>query len=175
MNGNPWYEQLRQQYRPQQVRVLLIAESPPASTSEDRRFFYSPHLTGHDNLFRGVALAAYGLNKRDLSRDGKAPVLRRLQSDGIWLIDAVDTPVNHLDTGARSQLIRNSVPGLIHRAQSAAPSVGVFICKAPLYDMIARSLEVADVIVLNRGPAPFPLGNTRAEFVNCWRRDVPAH
>lgn len=167
-----WYERLREEYRPTSVRVLLIAESPPASPIDNQRFFYSSVLTGHDNLFRGVALAAYGLGREDLARLGKDAVLRRLQADGYWLIDAVDMPVNHLDGGHRRQLIDGSIPSLVPRAIAASPSVGAFICKAPIYERVAGPLRAAGVTVLNKGPAPFPLGNTRAEFVECWRRDI---
>ena len=45
-----WYEQLRQRYRPELLRVLLVAESPPDPGSGPRRFFYSPTLT-IDNLY----------------------------------------------------------------------------------------------------------------------------
>jgi hypothetical protein len=55
-----WYERLRQQYKPQVLQILLIAESPPDPGSGVRRFFYAPDLT-LDNLYRGVAEAVYGL------------------------------------------------------------------------------------------------------------------
>jgi hypothetical protein len=47
-----WYEQLRQQYRPDRLEVLLIGESPPDPGAGGRRFFYAPTLQ-IDNLYRG--------------------------------------------------------------------------------------------------------------------------
>ncbi len=42
------YRVAREAYRPERVRVLLIAESPPASGG----FFYFPKTIGKDHLFR---------------------------------------------------------------------------------------------------------------------------
>jgi hypothetical protein len=36
-----WYEQLRQQYRPDRLEVLLVGESPPDPGTGPRRFFYA--------------------------------------------------------------------------------------------------------------------------------------
>ena len=54
-----WYEQLRDQYRPARLEVLLIGESPPDPGAGERRFFYAPTLR-IDNLHRGVAQGLYG-------------------------------------------------------------------------------------------------------------------
>jgi len=51
-----WYEQLRDQCRPDRLEVLLIGESPPDPGAGGRRFFYAPTLQ-IDNLYRGVAQA----------------------------------------------------------------------------------------------------------------------
>ena len=58
-DSGAWYEKLRERHRPERVRYLLIAESPPAPGAGDRRFFYSPTLT-IDNLYRSVAQGVYG-------------------------------------------------------------------------------------------------------------------
>lgn len=166
-----WYDELRNRYRPPHIEVLLIAESPPDPGAGERRFFYGPTLTA-DNLFRGVALAAFGLDKAALALTPKSAVLERLQAVGVWLIDAVDEPINYLDGGLRREAIRSAVPGLIERCKEAAPAIGVFVCKAPICEVVTPGLRAAGLTVLNSTPAPFPLGNTRREFVECWRRDV---
>ncbi len=50
------YRVAREAYRPERVRVLLIAESPPASGG----FFYFPETIGKDHLFRQT-MKAMGL------------------------------------------------------------------------------------------------------------------
>lgn len=164
-----WYDDLRQEYTPEVVRVLLIGESPPDPLDADRRFFYNSILTRYDNLFRGVALAAYGMLKDDLNRLSKPTVLRRLQSDGFLMIDAVEYPVNHLGTSTRRAAIRDSAISLVERVRHHEPAEGVFICSSPVFDAVTPTLRANGISVLNTAAAPFPLGNTRQRFVEVWR------
>ena len=97
--GPGWYEKLRTQYKPDRLRVLFVGESPPDPGSGKQRFFYAPELT-YDNLYRGIAEAIYGLEP-DFDVRAKTVVLERLQTDGFWLIDAVERPVNKLSHAAR--------------------------------------------------------------------------
>ena len=173
MNERSWYESLRAEYRPGRVRVLLVAESPPSPAAGTRRFFYNETLTGHDNLFRSVALAAYGLTAADLRAVAKVWVLRRLQADGFFLIDAVETPVNHMSSGDKRRAIRSGIPRLLHRCVELEPTVGVFVISTPVHEAVAGSMSSAGITVLNPIPAPFPLGNTRAQFVKVWQQFVP--
>jgi hypothetical protein len=171
-DDSSWYDVLRNEYKPDVVRILLVAESPPDPLGADRRFFYSSTLTGHDNLFRGVALAAYGLSKEDLNRTGKPTILRRLQRDGFLLIDAVEYPVNHLGSGARRAAIRESASGLVARVRQYEPVRGVFICPTPVFTAVTPTLRASGVSVLNTAAAPFPLANTRRRFVEVWRESI---
>jgi hypothetical protein len=59
MPEDTWYAELRERYRPEHVKLLLIGESAPDPGAAERRFFYAPTLTSADNLFRGVVLALY--------------------------------------------------------------------------------------------------------------------
>lgn len=159
-----WYEQLRQDHKPQHLKLLFVAESPPDPGSGSIRFFYHPELSQHDNLYRGVAEAIYG-TETGFTVDTKGANLRRMQADGYWLIDAVDKPVNHLSDGDRLRLIRQGVPRLIDRCLRLAPERGVVICHARVYGAAASGLQGAGVRVLHAVPIPFPLGNVRSRFV----------
>jgi hypothetical protein len=163
-----WYEQLREQYRPTHLEVLLIGESPPDPGANERRFFYAPTLR-IDNLYRGVALTLYG-NDPDTDLTDKPAVLRRLQVDGFWLIDAVNQPINHLPPGPRRAAITSAVPQLVGRCRDLNPARGVIICHRVVYQLTASNLRDAGVKVLHDQPLPFPLGNWRAKFVAGLRR-----
>jgi hypothetical protein len=166
-DADRWYDELRERYRPGQLRILLIAESPPDPGDGERRFFYSPRLS-HDNLYRGVAEAVYGrsgVNLRDKRR-----VLELLQEDGFWLIDAVDQPVNKASAWVRREAIARAVPALVERVLDLAPERGVVICHAKVYELAAPSLRAAGVRILHDDALPFPLGNWRARFVSGLRQ-----
>jgi hypothetical protein len=167
-SGSTWYETLRAQHRPLRLRILLIAESPPDPGAGVRRFFYSPELRA-DNLYRGVAEALYG-ERNDVDARDKAAVVERIQTDGLWLIDAADRPVNKLAAAARRRAIREGVPRLVQRCRELAPELGVIICHGKVYAAAEPALRAAGVRVLHTEPLPFPLGNWRARFVRDSRR-----
>jgi hypothetical protein len=163
-----WYEELRARYRPEQVRVLLIGESPPDPGSATRRFFYSPTLT-RDNLYRGVATAIYG-ERPDFRIRDKPAVLEWLRRDGFWLIDAVPDPINQLTPSQRRRAIREGVPRLLERCLEIDPQCGVVICHSVVYKLVALPLRSAGVRILHDDAIPFPWGNHRARFVAEFRR-----
>jgi hypothetical protein len=120
-----WYESLRRSYRPDEVILLLIAESAPDPAGGDVRFFYAPTLAAADNLFRGVILALYGhRSPRGSAGTSKVEWLERLQSDGVFLIDVVPYPVNKLGKAARSQALRDHAPQAGKRAREMSPRTG---------------------------------------------------
>lgn len=161
--GATWYETLREEYRPAHLRILLIGESPPDPGDGDRRFFYSPVLRA-DNLYRGVAQAVYGLEP-DFDAHAKEANLERLRDDGVWLIDAVATPINQLSMSARQRAIAAGAPALAERCVELAPSVGVIVCHTPTFNIAGPALRDYRVRLLHDEPLPFPLGNWRAKFV----------
>ena len=70
VDEEPWYSLLREQWKPDSVHLLLIAESAPDDRGDptQRHFFYADHLGGADNLFRSVVQAMYGATKVDLKQ-----------------------------------------------------------------------------------------------------------
>ena len=165
-----WYEELRERYRPERLRVLLVAESPPDPGDGERRFFYSPELRA-DNLYRGVAQALYG-KQGETDILNKPAVLDRIRADGFWLIDAVDEPINKLGSAARARAIAAGVPRLAERCVELAPELGVIICHGKVYAAGAQPLREGGVVLLHDEPLPFPLGNWRAAFIRGFRQAV---
>jgi len=162
-----WYAELRQQYRPAELRVLLIGESPPDPRDGQRRFFYSPRLS-HDNLYRGVSQAVYG-ERPDVDIRDKPLVLELLRADGFWLIDAVEHPINKTTDALRRCALGAALPDLVERCVALAPEHGVVICHSVVYKVAAPALRASGVHVLHNEPLPFPLGNWRARFVEGFR------
>lgn len=171
MSEEPWYVQLRSQWKPDRVKLLMIAESAPADGGDvsGRKFFYAADRLGPDNLFRGVVQAMYGTSKVDLQRSGKRPWLERLRHDGFFLIDLAPYPVNALSPAERRRVLHEAIPGCVARASALDP-VGVVVVKANLYGMLAQPLGAANLSLLQDGPIAFPLGNTRADFVDGFNR-----
>ena len=167
------YEELRRRYRPEVVRLLLIGESPPDPRDAELRYFYAPTLSRYDNLYRGVSAAFYGSAAGFDVRE-KVANLERLRDDGVWLVDAVEHPVNAKTKSERRRAIRENIDGLVARCRVVAPTVGVIVCHGPVFDVTAAPLRRACVRVLHDYALPFPLGNMRAEFVSGTRAALTA-
>ncbi|MFF1883416.1 hypothetical protein ACFVVC_18330 [Pseudarthrobacter sp. NPDC058196] len=173
----PWYSKLRKQWKPERVKLLMIAESAPADggNAVHRNFFYRSDRLGPDNLFRGVVAATYGTTSDALKQSGKRPWLERLRDDGFYLIDLASHPVNRLGPAEKRQVLRDAVVDCVARTRQLDP-IGVVIVKANLYPLLAAPLVEAGLPLLHDRPIPFPLGNTRAEFIaafNTARSNLP--
>lgn len=168
-----WFDDLRQQWRPSTVRILLIGESAPDSPAspEQRRFFYAPKVSRYDNLFRGVIGALY--DGKVSTGDDRTPWLQRLYDDGVYLIDLVPYPVNGLPSVDRAQARVAHVESCIAEARNLAPS-GVIVCHAPSFKLLASALRRERLPLLHQAPIPFPLGNHRAAFVSAVRGALSA-
>ena len=160
-----WYDELREKYRPKYLSFLFVAESPPDPDGGEKRFFYSATLSQHDNLFRAVAEAIYG--PLAVYKYKKTDILKDLQVNGFWLIDAVDFPVNLMSASGKRKAIEANVPKLVkYIADTLKPSEGIIICKPNVYDAAALELRKASVQILHEGALPFPLYAGRAWFVS---------
>lgn len=165
-----WYARLREEYRPEHVRLLLIGESAPSDHGESarRNFFYADHL-GYDNLYRGVVEALYDQRGLKAKSHDKRPWLRQLQADGVFLIDLVPFPVNDVASKKeRMRILRDNVQGCVARTTALDPD-GIIACSRDVFACLADPLREAGLPLLHDMPLSFPLGNTRAQFVSGFR------
>jgi hypothetical protein len=164
------YATERERYLPRAgVRVLFVGESAPDPNANQMRFFYHPVLRSTDNLFRGIMLALYGADRQALASTPKTEWLKGFQSDGYYLEDLCELPVNRLPARQRSQARRAAVPNLFRRIEALSPD-GIIVCHGGTYMDIADCLRANRLPILHREPIPFPLGSYRARFA----RDVQA-
>jgi hypothetical protein len=138
-----------ERYRPERVRLLLVAEAPPRALD---RYFYFSEVSSHDSLFRYVVKGLYGVTP---DRSNKSEWLKRLASDGVFLIDLSEEPdgVNDLS---------RAVPSLVRRCQALSPEA-VVIIKTRVYDAAFSSLSAAGLPVVDRR-IPFPGSGQQQRF-----------
>jgi len=135
-------ERLRRRYRPAEVRLLFIGESPPASG----RFFYQ----GDSGLYRAMRdafLAADPLLTRDR-------FLAAFRESGCYLIDTCIDPVDHLDARSRRAACLAAEPSLARQIRSLQPASIVTLLRS-IRDNVRRAAEDAGW----RGPileVPYP-------------------
>jgi hypothetical protein len=129
-------------YRPQRIRLLVVAESPPAV---DRYFYFEGDETA-DSLFLEVC----GVLFENEPRGDKAPYLKELRRRGIFVMDLKP------DAPRKAEPLGPYVGPLLLNVDTLAPEK-ILLVASGVYDaahaaMKKARLPVIDVLV----PAPEP-------------------
>jgi hypothetical protein len=163
------YSQARRNYEPEKIRVLLVAESPPSSGG----YFYFNKTIGKDHLFRETmkALHFWPRNKSMRSGIDKTPMLKKFQSEGFFLIDTCELPVDRLSPKERMIAIHREANGLASRTRRLNPTY-VVVVKKTVYHSVRDAFirEGLDGKILNKKPLYFPSHGNQAKFRTTLRR-----
>lgn len=157
------YEDIRQLYRPDQVRYLLIAESPPpdAAAEGSRHFYRTDRVRLDDRLFLNTIKALYPKavdeTDRELETD-KERWLRRFQRDGWYMIEALEISMRHEVTKRDRQAnIKLALPRLIERVREIAGNeTKITLIKSNVFEVAAEPLRQAGFTVLNQQLLDYP-------------------
>ena len=151
------YEQARQKYLPDKVRVLFIAEAPPEDVE---RFFYYEEVKSHDALFVNLLRALYeDCRVADISmiRENKKKLLERFKNDGYYLIDALPEPISlKLKPHEREKLIRARSEDISKQIKELRPEVGTILIKATVFAGLFDHFTKKRLTVINKSLIPFP-------------------
>jgi hypothetical protein len=149
----PLLELLRAEYRPPQVRVLFVGESPPANGA----FFY----LGNSNLSRYTAEAfasVYG------SYPSPQAFLTDFQKRGCYLIDLCPDPVNRLSKPQRRAARRAGIPGLAAALRELRPARIVVVMKT-IEDSVLAARDRAGFTTVPLAALPFPAQGNQRRYV----------
>ena len=165
--GMTLVQQLREKYRPQQIRLLLLAESPPDCEGGDFRFFYAP-TKSHDNLYQNVMKVVF--SDFEPARDQKMMWLEKFRDAGCYLVDATDTPVNHMSDKEKERILLEARPAKIMELQALVGNeTPIVAIKANVCKVFLESLRLAKLTVLNQGSIPFPSHGNQTRFQKLFR------
>jgi hypothetical protein len=96
------YLTFRSQFRPAQLKLVIVAESPPASG----KYFYNPDGAVTEPLFSAV------MQQIDIKPVSKRLGLRALQERGWLLVDATYEQVNDYSETKKDSIIVRDYPHL---------------------------------------------------------------
>jgi hypothetical protein len=154
------YLRLRREYEPERIKLVIIAESPPASG----KYFYDPTGSPKEPLFAAIML------QLGQSRITKEAGLRELQQRGWVLVDATYQPIDKLTRDAshdRDQVIARDYPLLLDDLTGLTPnrSIPLVLIKANVCRTLEPLLLKDGFTVLNGGRAIyFPSNGRQTEF-----------
>jgi len=157
------YEDVRRQYKPEHVKYLLVAESPPppAHIQSSRQFYYTDRIRKDDRLFTNTIWALYpeaADQKEAELEEKKEEWLRRFQADGWYMIEALEeSQVHEVTKKERQAKIAAAAPRLLERVKEiASKDTRIILIKSNVYDMAAQPLRDAGFNVLNTELVDYP-------------------
>jgi hypothetical protein len=161
----PWYAERRARWKPEGVRLLLIAESAPGNGGDiaNRRFFYDDNLTSKDGLFREVVRALYDDPELVSGPKAKTPWLEKLKADGVFLIDLATVPVNEFGAADRAAALERNIDETVAEARKLDPE-GVVLVKHNVFELLARPIRDAGLPLLHDVMIPFPGSGQQKRF-----------
>jgi len=155
MNALERFEEAASRYLPDPVRLLFIAEAPPAF--KVNRLFYFTGLTDGDTLFLEMMKVLYpsevgysdgtfqpGSSAKQL-RLRKPELLRTFQKDGRYLIDAYERPMpDGADTATKTVLMRSTLPALQRKVRCLVGkrNVPIILVGGITYAVCAEALRL---------------------------------
>jgi hypothetical protein len=150
------YAEASEKYKPDKIKYLIVAESPPKNPDN---YFYFLDVKKHDGFYLEIINALYCHNRIDSKclRDNKDKFLKCFQRDGFYLIDAVETRIESSKRKDKEKAIRESLPGLRKRLDCHCdPETKVILIVATVFDVCFQELKSKDINVINEEKIPYP-------------------
>lgn len=141
-------------YRPDRVRLLLVAEAPPCASD---RYFYFDQVHTRDDLFRYIWLGHMGEDAG--SRAKKPRQLQSLCDAGVFLIDLYEDMVSK----PKVKFLETHVSSLVDRCAKLSPQ-RIILIKATVHDAAYAPLQAAGLPV-SPHRIPFPGSGQQQNFL----------
>jgi len=165
------YSVARNEYKPRNIRVLFIAESPPSSGG----YFYFEKTIGKDHLFRETmkALEFWPISRPMRKGCDKSSMLEEFRSLGYFLIDVCEFPVDKLRPRERRISTIRGALTLPGRVGALCPD-RILIVKKTVFKPAIQALSKTGFAgrVLNTEPLPFPSHGNQKKYRTMLRRLV---
>jgi hypothetical protein len=156
------FEEAARRYLPNPLRLLFIAEAPPAF--KVNRLFYFTGLRDGDTLFLEIMKVLYpveigygegafrpGFSVKEM-RLRKQELLRKFQNDGYHLIDAHERPMpDGASAATKTAVMRSTLPALQSKVRRLVGerSVPIILIGGITYSVCAEALRLDGHRVVN--------------------------
>ena len=157
MKSRSEYVAMREQFRPNHLKLIFIAESPP----ESGQYLYDTGGSTTEMLFSALMKAI------EIGPANKISGLQEIQLRGLFLIDATYHPVNDLKKAVRDQVITNDYAHLVRELLQTpdVQHVPIVLIKANVCKLLEPLLMKDGFNVINDGDLVyFPSHGHQQEF-----------
>lgn len=148
-------EEARENYKPENIKLLFIAEAPP---EDPDRFFYFENVPTNDWLYLAIAKNLFGDKDSFLFRQLKPEYLKQLKQSGIYLMDLSSTAGFNEVTAVNDFMERIEKENNINK-----DTTKIILIKANVYDCLYRRLKNAGYNVIDKR-LPFPASGQQKNF-----------
>jgi hypothetical protein len=162
------FEIARQKYKPNTIKYLLVAETPPKSDSN--RFFYFEKVDKQDSLFLETMKVLYPVDTQFVEtkeiRRRKSEFLNKFKEDGFYLVDSLDKPFEkRYSTTEKIGLIKAGQNRLLEKIRNLlSENTKVILIASPVYKANFEFLKNQRIPVINTEPIDFPGSGGQKKF-----------
>ncbi|MDA2922276.1 hypothetical protein MYX07_03340 [Patescibacteria group bacterium AH-259-L07] len=151
MKSKKDYLKYRNKYKPDEIRVIFVLESPPISGN----YFYNNEGEIAEPLFKAM------MKLIDFVSEDKETGLQEFKKRGLFLVDAIYTPINYPEKGQRwrNDQILERYPILVKDLKNLVGnnSIPLILAKINICRLLEKKLKKDGFRVLNNGvEIPFP-------------------
>ena len=171
---NP-YEEARNIYQPENLRLQFISESPP--DPQQQRYFYFEQVRTGDSLFLEMMKVLYPGEVATFAtvkalRAEKPYFLNRFRQSGFIIHPAWPESLAGHSAKKREQRYGQHFWDLTEQLDKQVP---ILLISATVHRALYDALKIAGYTVLNRQSIPFPNSGQQAVFRRELRRLLEAH
>lgn len=154
------FNKARVKYKPEIIKYLLVAETPPKSDSN--RFFYYENVYRQDSLFIETIKVLYPNEIYNLTikevRNRKKYFLEKFKKDGFYLIDSIDEPFEKkYSSRQKIELIKGEQKKILAKINSLVTiNTRVILIAATVFKANFDFLKRNGVKVINKELVDFP-------------------
>jgi len=165
MNKFDW---ARVKYKPEKIKFLLVAETPPKTNSE--RFFYFENVKNQDSLFIETMKVLYpawitSMEIKEI-RNNKKAFLEKFKKDGFYLIDSIEKPFEiKYSPSKKIKFIREGQVDLLKRIRLLInPKTKVTLISSTVFKANFTYLQLNGINVVNQESIDFPGSGGQIKF-----------
>ncbi|MGB3777498.1 MAG: hypothetical protein WA960_04010 [Tunicatimonas sp.] len=162
------YQQARQKYTPNKIKVILITEAPPPF--DRHRYFYFEQVRRGDSFFLELMKVLFPEEVNAFEtvkqlRAEKAYFLERLQEEGYLLLHAHDEPLPGTTAASRAQTYRENLPQLMATLlKLGSPRTPIVLVSAVVYRAIAADLRGSGFNLIHDQLIEYPNSGQQLNF-----------